>query len=676
MSSNTNNANVGAKIHNLVHASPSSCLRISPKSNKLLATGTTDCRVHVWVLGKTVPVMTLNGLASPVASLALDYPEQFLIAGSAAGPIRLWDLGIEKVVRSLQGHKSATRAVEFHPFGDFFASAGADSLVKVWDLRKKGCIQTYHSNAPSSPASSCSPSVVRITPDGRWIASGWDDGSVKIWDMTAGKLLKTFTDSSHPVTCLTFSPYEFIMTVAYQDGRIWFYNLETFLPLEATQPLSSVPKCIEFHESGKEVLIACQDSIQVWGWDPLICYDSVAMEWPNLADIKMLEDNKLVGASLDGNMVGVWGLKLDRLKPYRPSLTQLPPLRQIPKEPPSRTNSSASLHNGAQPIDEFSRSDGRDGLSRAEDRRQHSRAEDRHQPSRLDDRDTLPPKAHHGSTSRTKTPNISRDSTEFDGAQPKAFNSSHQHQYQDSEQYSPPSNMQSLEKKRTSFIGASGGNVPLNLDITQFARHGAKSRAPSNPPPPNTHQSSSSDPADNSDHTDENLIESLTFRNTSMTLILTARLRALQDIRSVWDESNVKPALEMMLECRDAGVRVDILRLMNMRAAKVFTLDVAIMVLPLLSELLFEVYEDYIIEACATLKLLCKSFAPLILSQLGTSYTSPGIDISREDRQKKCLLCYNRMMDVKLTLQELARSPGRVGASVRDALVELSVFGE
>ncbi|KAJ3030541.1 UNVERIFIED_CONTAM: WD repeat-containing protein 90 [Siphonaria sp. JEL0065] len=101
------------------------------------------------------------------------------------------------------------------------------------------------------------------------------------------------------------------MAVGYTDGRVWFYDLESFDVLVATDVLGSVPRCVEFHKDGKEVLIACEDSIQVWSWDPLVCHDSVPMGWPNVADIRTLEDNKLVGASLDQNLVGVWGIKID-----------------------------------------------------------------------------------------------------------------------------------------------------------------------------------------------------------------------------------------------------------------------------------------------------------------------------------------------------------------------------
>ncbi|KAJ3030542.1 UNVERIFIED_CONTAM: Katanin p80 WD40 repeat-containing subunit B1 [Siphonaria sp. JEL0065] len=159
-----------------------------------------------------------------------------------------------------------------------------------------------------------------------------------------------------------------------------------------------------------------------------------------------------------------------------------------------------------------------------------------------------------------------------------------------------------------------------------------------------------------------------------MTVILQRRLEALQEIKAVWDEGNVRPAVQRMVECRDSVVWIDMLKLMNSRA-KVFTLDVALLLLPLLNELLFEVFEDYIVEACNTIKLLCKGFGPLIIQTLSSSYNSPGIDLSRDDRQRKYIQVYELLKDIQLTLSDLTRAPGRVGASVKNTLLELEFLG-
>ncbi|KAJ3134879.1 hypothetical protein HK100_003223, partial [Physocladia obscura] len=646
---------VGAKIHDLAHASNTSCLRFGPKSGKLMATGADDGVVRMWALGRDSPLLPLAGCAAPVSALAIDWPEEYLIVASTQGPIKLWDLRQAKVARTLIGHRLGSTAVEFHPFGEFFISGGKDSQVKVWDVKKSGCIHTYSSSTMVSSTTPLSSSgnvqVLRITPDGRWIASGWEDGSVKIWDMTAGKLLKTFTDSKMPVTSITFSPFEFLMTVSYKDGRVWFYDLESFDVMAATPRLGGVPRAVEFHSQGREVLVACENSIQVWGWDPLICHDSIPMNWPRIADIKMLEEKKLVGATLDQNMVGIWGLKIDRMNPYKP----LPPPAAKP------TLKDSYLEN----LD-------------------HQKADNNHQ---MQHQSFILEAQPNISTSRPETSNKDAANAERSPSQQSQHRATHPskqplpysqaHPPQTASSHIPQQNQ--FSAKPSAFIGASGGSVPLNLDISKFAPQLKRTSPSLRDVPSSSSISSASNAVALHDTgpvppTSENdVINTLSFRNTSMTLILSGRLHALQEIRSLWDEANVKPAVEKLMEFTDHGVWVDMLKLMNGRA-KVFTLDVAILLLPLLNELLFEVYEDYFVEACNTIKLLCKSFAQLIISQLGNStFSSPGIDLTREERRKKCLICYESLKDIQLTLSEFTRSSGKVGTSVKEVLIEFPV---
>ncbi|KAJ3076194.1 WD repeat-containing protein 90 [Podochytrium sp. JEL0797] len=597
---------VATKLHDLVHASTATSLRIGPKSGKIMVSGCSDGLLSLWVLGKTRPHLNLSGHTSAITSLALDWPEDHVVAGCAAGPIKLWDIQQEKVARTLTGHREATTALEWHPYGDFFVSGGTEAVVKVWDVKKKGCIQTYGGGVGGGVGGVAgrglaggggSVEVIRVTPDGKWIASGWEDGSVKIWDMTAGKLLKTFTDSSARVTCVAFSPVEFIMAVGYADGRVWFYDLELFDAIAATDVLGSAPHCVEFHKDGKEVLIACQDSIQVWSWDPLLRHDSAPIGWPNIADFKILEGNKLVGASLDQNMVGIWGIKVERLKPYKHAYAK--PTKETPP---------------------------------------------------LQDENEIPPREHietpPQSISRAATPNEVR-------------------QVPTPEQQRPVITPRPQQQRPTATPVPENGHKRVSPLL-----HHATSLPTLAP---------TSDALSPTSETD--LINTLSECNTRMTLTLQSRLTALQQIKSVWDETNVRPAVLKMVEeahhgGADSGVRMDMLRVMNGRA-KVFTLDVAILVLPVVNELLFEVYEDYIVEACNTIKLLCKSFGPLIVAQLGpNTISSPGIDLTREERQRKCVTCYHKLRDIQLTLTELAKSPGRIGASVQDALIELEFLGE
>jgi katanin p80 WD40 repeat-containing subunit B1 len=48
--------------------------------------------VNVWAIGKTTALLNLTGHSSPIESVAIDWNEELLVAGSSSGAIKLWDL--------------------------------------------------------------------------------------------------------------------------------------------------------------------------------------------------------------------------------------------------------------------------------------------------------------------------------------------------------------------------------------------------------------------------------------------------------------------------------------------------------------------------------------------------------------------------------------------------------
>ena len=86
------------------------------------------------------------------------------------------------------------------------------------------------------------------------------------------------------------------------------------------------------------------------------------------------------------------------------------------------------------------------------------------------------------------------------------------------------------------------------------------------------------------------LLESLSFRNTSMQTILSSRQSNIQQVRQAWRES-VKSAIELLAVIRDSAVLVDILRIILLKPS-IVTLEIASELVPLVSELLFSSFEE------------------------------------------------------------------------------------
>lgn len=301
--------NRGYKLQEFVaHSGSVNCVRIGKKTHRYLLSGGDDQKVNLWPVGKPNSLMSLRGHNSPVECVAFDSSEVLVLAGAASGAIKLWNIEEAKLVRSLTGHRSNCATTEFHPFGEFVASGSVDSDLKIWDIRKKGCIQTYKGH-------SLGISTVKFTPDGRWVVSGGFDNVVKVWDLTAGKLLHDFKFHEGHIRSIDFHPLEFLLATGSADRTVKFCDLETFERIGSARAEATGVRAMTFHPDGRTLFCGYDDTLKVYSWEPVICHDTVDMQWSTLSDL-CIHEEKLIGCSYHRNSIGLWVADLSLIQPY------------------------------------------------------------------------------------------------------------------------------------------------------------------------------------------------------------------------------------------------------------------------------------------------------------------------------------------------------------------------
>uniref|UniRef100_A0A5B6ZMG8 Katanin p80 WD40 repeat-containing subunit B1 homolog n=1 Tax=Davidia involucrata TaxID=16924 RepID=A0A5B6ZMG8_DAVIN len=314
----------------VAHASSVNCLKIGRKSSRVLVTGGEDHKVNLWAIGKPNAILSLSGHSSGIDSVGFDSSEVLVAAGAANGTIKLWDLEEAKIVRTLTGHRSNCISLDFHPFGEFFASGSLDTNLKIWDIRRKGCIHTYKGHTRGVNA-------IRFTPDGRWVVSGGEDNTVKLWDLTAGKLLHDFKCHEGQIQCIDFHPHEFLLATGSADRTVKFWDLETFELIGSAGPEATGVRCMTFNPDGRTLLCGLHESLKVFSWEPIRCYDAVDVGWSRLSDLN-IHEGKLLGCSYNQSCVGVWVVDISRIEPYA-----IGNITQVNGHPEPKSNSSGNL---------------------------------------------------------------------------------------------------------------------------------------------------------------------------------------------------------------------------------------------------------------------------------------------------------------------------------------------
>ncbi|KAI8897386.1 con80 domain of katanin-domain-containing protein [Globomyces pollinis-pini] len=213
------------------------------------------------------------------------------------------------------------------------------------------------------------------------------------------------------------------------------------------------------------------------------------------------------------------------------------------------------------------------------------------------------------------------------------------------------------------YIPRCDGNRVLNLDLSNFIKQ----------MPGRIQPSMMMSPTDTAmPNSDVEVLDALTFRHTSLINIFQTKLNNIRSVKEVWDEDNIRPSIEVLASLRDSSVLADILKIIVCKP-KLLSLDMAQLLLPLVSELLFEIFEDYIVIACQTITLLCKSFSNLILSTLSIAENRNSVDLNLQERVNKCTLCRDEFVNSKSILVEM-NTKGSLSLIVQETISELAVF--
>nr|XP_042897262.1 katanin p80 WD40 repeat-containing subunit B1 [Parasteatoda tepidariorum] len=158
---------------------------------------------------------------------------------------------------------------------------------------------------------------------------------------------------------------------------------------------------------------------------------------------------------------------------------------------------------------------------------------------------------------------------------------------------------------------------------------------------------------------DAEAISSIYRGHDSMVKVLGHRKIYLQTVLRTWRTEGSVASLTSAVHISDSAVLVDILTLLVTKPTA-WTLDICQLLLPVICDLLKSKYETYIVIGCMSLKLIVKNFAQVIKFNM-SSHKGIGIDISREERHKKCRVCFNHLMSLRSLVLQRQSTEGPIG---------------
>ncbi|XP_062570509.1 katanin p80 WD40 repeat-containing subunit B1-like isoform X3 [Saccostrea cucullata] len=657
----------------VAHGNNVNCVALSRKSGRVIVTGGEDRKVNLWIVGKPNCLMSLCGHTTPVESVRFGHEEEMVVAGSMSGALKVWDLEQAKIMRTLTGHTSSIKSLDFHPYGDYCTSGSLDCNVKLWDIRKKGCIYTYrgHKNGVN---------CVRFSPDGKWIASAGEDSVVKIWDITAGKILTDLTYHQGPVNIVEFHPNELLLASGSSDKTVKFWDLENFNMVSTTDGDSTPIRNILFHPDGTCLFSGTKDLLKVYSWEPSKCYDSIPVNWGEVADMA-LGQNQLIGASFSQTNVSTFVVDLKRVQPFggiphQEIGSNLSSSRNkfITERPPTQSSRQASVpkEDIEEPTQDREEQDNDSfEIANPEDYREIFRPKSRleHSPSRHVEPFQPPPDDGMFQTKRNVSSprNVNRQlSSERKRSAERKSN--HLRKSQSSKSVSDDGDMEPVRQPaptKTSKVTPKSTNKPSVKPVSK----------PS-PRQPEEDKSGISPedflPKAGGDlgfggqrvPSEGEAMSTLSSGHDAMAKVLAHRSKNLQIVRAMWTSGNTKAAVDSAISMKDPSVIVDLLNVLNLKSG-LWSLDLCSCLLPQVQDLMDSKYDSYVTAACEALKIMLKNFGPVIKSNL-TAPPSQGVDISREERYRKCRQCYENLSMIRTSISKRMGAPGKIGQLLRE----------
>ncbi|XP_055304614.1 katanin p80 WD40 repeat-containing subunit B1 [Sitodiplosis mosellana] len=129
---------------------------------------------------------------------------------------------------------------------------------------------------------------------------------------------------------------------------------------------------------------------------------------------------------------------------------------------------------------------------------------------------------------------------------------------------------------------------------------------------------------------------------------LSTRYATLQLVRNSMRSQDIGGAIRHVAKMQDHSVMVDLLGAIIEKPAS-WNLDMCATILPEIYELLQSEHKFHYTRACDTLRIILSNFLPIIQSNTGPWARSfgGGVDIPREERQKKCMEAAHWLCKIK-----------------------------
>lgn len=216
-----------------------------------LASVGADKKVNFWKMpeGK---VAQAGAVDFRIRAATMSADGKTLATAGESDVIQLWDVATGKPTTKLTDKMDWTLAVAFSADGKQMLSGDYLGVARLWDAasgKKLKDLPAAPMPAPKTPPDPVSTTCVAFGPDGKSVVLGNADGLIQLVNLADGKIVRTFTGHTGPITGLVFHPTGTLMASCSKDRTVKLWNPA------APQPAVPALKSLDGHGAWIEGIV-------------------------------------------------------------------------------------------------------------------------------------------------------------------------------------------------------------------------------------------------------------------------------------------------------------------------------------------------------------------------------------------------------------------------------------
>jgi WD40 repeat protein/transcriptional regulator with XRE-family HTH domain len=275
-------------------------------NNRMLASGSDDQTIRLWEVDIDRAPVNLKILADHtgrVYSVIFSPDGKTIASGSEDQTIRLWDIDTGKILQTLRGHDGRVWSVAFSPDGKTIASGSEDRTARLWDIDTGGCYSVLRDHTDRVYS-------VAFSANGEMLASGSHDKTIRLWETSGNyRCLKILEDHNNWIRSVAFFPNTEVGQLASgsDDQTVRLWDIKSGECLKTLQGKSNWVRSIAYSSDGKFLISGSEDrTVRLWDATSGKCLKVLSGHDNRVRSVAFSPDGKMLASSSEDRTVRLW----------------------------------------------------------------------------------------------------------------------------------------------------------------------------------------------------------------------------------------------------------------------------------------------------------------------------------------------------------------------------------